>query len=272
MAPIDAGPMRSAGIVTCVVQDPLASDVTVLRVRGPNPEEYVACGPLAGSWSSATTPPEGAGQCDPLTVTLWPTTGDVELRCNSALVLAGDVADLDGVVRGVMARAAEWPAVVPPQPAAPSAAKKTSATKETSATEKCGIWPGPPKVRRRRIANPPSTRLSSVRSATTAPHATRDRVCHEAGVEDPRRTPDGPVGAAGYGEGRGSRQLVGDEASRMPLPLLRGGGLPVHAELAEESVAQGVEWRPTDPARPGQIDRRVEADPALAQHEDPVGQ
>ena len=94
MAPTDTGPMRSAGIVTCVVQDPLAFDVTVLRVRGP-PEEYVACGPLVGSWNMATTPPDGAGQCDPLIVTLWPTTSDVELRRNSALVPEAEVPDAD---------------------------------------------------------------------------------------------------------------------------------------------------------------------------------
>src|ERR1700722_3409526 len=124
MAPIDTGPMRSAGIVTCVVQDPLAADVTVLRVRGP-PEEYVACGPLVGSWNMATTPPDGAGQCDPLTVTLWPTTSDVELRCNSAPVLAVDVVDADGPARGAVARAAGLPAGEPPHPATLSATKKS---------------------------------------------------------------------------------------------------------------------------------------------------
>jgi hypothetical protein len=95
MAPTDTGPMSSAGIVTFVVQDPSGADITVFRVRGPNPEESVACGPLVGSWNRATTPPDGAGQCDPLTVTLWPTTSDVELRRNSALVPEAAVADAD---------------------------------------------------------------------------------------------------------------------------------------------------------------------------------
>ena len=146
--------------MTCVVQDPLAADVTVLRVRGPNPEESVACGPLVGSWNRATTPPDGAGQCDPLTVTLWPTTSDVELRRNSAPVPVAEVADADEPVRGAVARAAGLPAVEPPQPATPSATKKSE------------IRTGPPAMSRGRIAYPSSAPLSPAGPATTAPHGT----------------------------------------------------------------------------------------------------
>jgi len=46
----------------------------------------------------------------------------------------------------------------------------------------------------------------------------------------------------------------------------------VGAQLGQEPVTQLVEGLPADPAWPWQVDREVDGDPSLAQHQYPVGQ